>query len=154
MRVRRLEPRDWNEWRRMRIALWPEEPAAAYDGEMRAWHDRADAHVFVAVRPDGSLCGFVEVGSRPYAEGCDTSPVGYIEGWYVDSDVRRQGYGRALLEAAEDWARSAGYSEMGSDALLDNTLSHLAHRRSGYEEVERLVTFRKSLTSPRADTSP
>ena len=154
MRVRPLEPSDWTEWRRMRVALWPDEPSAASDAEMKEWHERPDARVFVALRADGSVCGFVEAGTRAYAEGCETSPVGYIEGWYVDADVREQGYGRALLAAAEQWARSAGYSEMASDALLDNTVSHRAHQRSGYEEVERLVAFRKSLTSRRADMSP
>jgi aminoglycoside 6'-N-acetyltransferase I len=147
MRVRRLELSDWDDWRRMRLALWPDEAAAGSDAEMRALHAQTDAGVFVAFRPDGSLCGFVEAGTRRYAEGCDTSPVGYIEGWYVDPDVRRQGYGLALLEAAEAWARSMGYAEMGSDALLDNTVSHRAHERSGYEEVVRLVTFRKSLAT-------
>jgi aminoglycoside 6'-N-acetyltransferase I len=154
MRVRQLERSDWDEWRRMRVALWPDEASAATDGEMEAVSGQPDARVFVAVRPDGSLCGFVEVGTRKYAEGCETSPVGYIEGWYVDPDVRRQGYGRALLEAADAWARSVGYSEMGSDALLDNTLSHLAHRKNGYEEVERLIMFRKSLTSRHVGTCP
>lgn len=138
----------------MRIALWPDETSAGSDGEMRAWYERPDGRVFVALRPDGSLCGFVEVGTRAYAEGCETSPVGYIEGWYVDPDVRQQGCGRALLDAAEEWARAAGYREMGSDALLDNTLSHRAHRRCGYQEVERLVVFRKPLISRGADTSP
>jgi aminoglycoside 6'-N-acetyltransferase I len=138
----------------MRIALWPDEPSAGTDKDMRDWLARRDAAVFVAARPDGSLCGFVEAGTRPYAEGCETSPVGYIEGWYVDADVRREGHGRALLEAAEDWARSQGCTEMASDALLDNILSHRAHARCGYEEVERLVTFRKSLISPRGGMAP
>ena len=154
MRVRRLEPSDWNEWRCMRVALWPDEASADSDAEMKEWHERRDARVFVALRPDGSVCGFVEAGTRAYAEGCETSPVGYIEGWYVAPDVRKHGYGRALLEAAEEWARSAGYTEMASDALLDNTVSHRAHERSGYAEVERLVAFRKSLTSRRAGTFP
>mgnify|MGYP006185073793 CR=1 FL=1 len=35
----------------------------------------------------------------------------------------------ALIEAAEAWARSAGYTEMGSDALLDNLVSHRAHAK-------------------------
>jgi len=37
------------------------------------------------------------------------------------------------------------YSEIASDALIENTVSHAAHRSCGYEEVERLVMFRKSL---------
>lgn len=137
----------------MRMALWPDEADVGTADDMRAWTDRDDTAVLVAERRPGSLGGFVEVGTRPYAEGCLTSPVGYIEGWYVDADVRRHGVGRALLAAAEDWARARGLTEMASDALLDNTVSHEAHRRSGYAEVERIVTYRKSLTST-ADTSP
>src|SRR5437868_14015213 len=112
---------------------------------MREFRARSDGEVFVVDRGDGSLAGFVEAGSRPYAEGCDTSPVGYVEAWYIDEDVRRQGYGRALLQAAEDWARARGYREMASDALLGNEASHRAHKASGYAEVERIVTFRKNL---------
>jgi aminoglycoside 6'-N-acetyltransferase I len=129
----------------MAEALLPDESPEDYEADMRALQLRGDAAVFVAERPDRSVCGYVEVGSRNYADGCDTSPVGYIEAWYVDPDVRRSGYGRALLEAAESWARSRGYSEIASDALLDNTVSYAAHIHSGYSEVERIVQFRKSL---------
>jgi aminoglycoside 6'-N-acetyltransferase I len=130
----------------MRHALWPEENEQEHEQGMAAWEARGDTAVFVAVRPEGSICGFVEAGSRPYADGCETSPVGYVEGWYVDPDVRREGYGRALLAAAEVWARSQGYREMASDALIDNEMSRLAHLASGYEEVGRVVQFRKSLS--------
>jgi aminoglycoside 6'-N-acetyltransferase I len=129
----------------MAEALLPDESPENYEVELRALQLRGDAAVFVAERPEGSVCGYVEVGSRKYADGCNTSPVGYIEAWYVDPDMRRSGYGRALLEAAESWARSRGYSEIASDALLDNTVSYTAHIRSGYSEVERVVQFRKSL---------
>jgi aminoglycoside 6'-N-acetyltransferase I len=84
---------------------------------------------------------------RPYADGCSTRPVGYLEGWYVDSDVRRQGVGRALVAAAEAWARTQGCREMASDTHLDNMVSRHAHARLGYAEIEHLVHFRKSLNS-------
>lgn len=141
MKVRRYEPSYRREYQRMREALWPD----CSDADNDVWFARKDATTFLATRDDGSLCGFVEVGSRPYAEGCESSPVGYVEGWWVDPDMRSRGVGRALLDAAEHWAREQGYAEMGSDALLDNHISHAAHRRCGYEEVERLVMFRKSL---------
>jgi aminoglycoside 6'-N-acetyltransferase I len=112
---------------------------------MRHFRQREDAEVFVIERPNGLLAGFVEAGTRPYADGCDTSPVGYIEAWFVDPDMRRRGYGSALLSAAEEWARSRGYREMASDALLDNDISYRAHLQSGYQEVDRVVQFRKSL---------
>ena len=144
-RVRRIREADHAEWMRMSLALFPHTGPEDHEADMRLLLTRTDAAVFVAERPDGSVCGYVEVGSRPYVDGCETSPVGYIEAWFVDTDVRRHGYGRALLAAAEDWARTQGYTEMGSDALLDNTVSHEAHRRSGYEEVDRVVQFRKAL---------
>lgn len=141
MNVRRYTPADRAGYQRMREALWPD----CSDADIDAWSAREDATTVLATRDDGSLCGFVEVGSRPYAEGCESSPVGYIEGWWVDEDVRNRGVGRALLRAAEDWCRSQGYREVASDALLDNIASHRAHERCGYEEVERLVMFRKAL---------
>ncbi|HEU4747259.1 MAG TPA: GNAT family N-acetyltransferase [Gemmatimonadaceae bacterium] len=145
MRIRPIEERDFPDWRRMSDALLPDESAADYEPEMRALLARDDAAIFVAERPDGSVCGYVEAGTRAYADGCRTSPVGYIEAWYVYPDVRRRGYGRALLAAAEAWARDKGLAEMASDALLDNTVSYDAHIRSGYSEVERVVKFRKDI---------
>jgi aminoglycoside 6'-N-acetyltransferase I len=145
MKIREYQDTDWPEWLRLSAALFPHESSANLAVGMRDFRTRSDAEVFVAERADGSLAGFVEVGARPYADGCDTRPVGYIEAWFVDLDVRRSGHGRALLVAAETWARARGYREMASDALLDNELSHAAHRRSGYVEVGRVVQFRKSL---------
>ncbi len=81
------------------------------------------------------------------------APVGYIEGWYVDEDVRHQGVGRTLVEAAESWARWRGCRQMASDTKLWNTISHQAHGAVGYEEIARLVLFKKDLdrAAPRGD---
>ena len=95
----------------------------------------------------GGLGGFVEVALRPWADGCETHPVGYIEAWYVDADLRKQGSGRALIEVAEDWAIEQGCSEMASDCELDNTISFQAHLALGYEAYNRVIQFRKSLVS-------
>lgn len=145
MKIRPYRDEDWSEWLRLNVALFPEYTSEDLAKGMQEFRARSDAEVFVIDRGDGSLAGFVEAGSRSYADGCDTSPVGYVEAWYVDADVRRKGLGRGLLEAAEGWARRQGYREMASDALLDNHTSHAAHRASGYEEVERIVQFRKPL---------
>jgi aminoglycoside 6'-N-acetyltransferase I len=105
----------------MRCALWPDEEGA-HETDMTAWLARPDTAVLIAERAGGAgLAGFAEVGARPIADGCETSPVAYLEGWYVDPDVRRQGIGTALIRAAEAWARDCGYREFASDALLDNT---------------------------------
>lgn len=143
MIIREVQATERHEYQRMRLTLWPD----CDDSDIDPWFARDDAQTFVAVRADGALCGFVEAGTRPYADGCDSSPVGYVEGWWVAEDVRKTGVGRALLDAAEAWARGRGYSEIASDALLENTVSHEAHESCGYAEVERLVVFRKSLVA-------
>ena len=145
MEIRRYKTSDWDEWLRMNRALFPGLSLEADEAEMRATIARSDAQVFVLDRGDGRLAGYVEVGERSIADGCESSPVGYIEAWYVDPDFRRSGHGRALLERAEEWARERGRAEIASDALIDNDGSHAAHRQSGYEEVDRVVTYRKSL---------
>lgn len=136
---------DRAEWLRMRRALWDDCPD---DQQVREIDENLESDteaVFFVERPGGGLCGFVEAAIRPWAIGCEARPVGYIEGWYVDEDVRRQGVGRALVEAAEAWARSKGCRQMASDAELWNSISHQAHGALGYNEVSRLVLFKKDL---------
>ena len=99
----------------------------------------------MAVRPTGGLGGFVEVSIHPHAIGCDTRPVGYVEGWYVDADLRRSEIGRQLLAAAEAWARSKGCVEMTSDTLLGNEVGFASHQACGYDVTGRLIHFKKRL---------
>ncbi|HEX5634533.1 MAG TPA: GNAT family N-acetyltransferase [Gemmatimonadales bacterium] len=143
--VRPLEPRDHDEWLRMREALWPELDRAGHDIDAREWLAQPDVVVLVAERPAGGLAGFAEVGTRAYVDGCATSPVADLEGWFVDADVRRAGVGAALVRAAERWARERGLSEFASDALLDNVDSQRAHEALGFTEVERAVRYAKRL---------
>jgi RimJ/RimL family protein N-acetyltransferase len=146
----------------MRTALWPDDGKAGHGDDVDTffatrtfrWSEALRPwKVLVAERPGGGLCGFVEASIRPFAEDCTTRPVGYMEGWFVDPDVRRQGVGRKLVKAAEEWAAAHGCMEMASDALLGNTVSHDAHKRLGFEESQRLVHFRKRLDGSTGETA-
>lgn len=143
--IRRAMQADKPEWLRMRLLLWPDGTPEGFSKEMDGLLADPLTPVFVAARSNGKLGGFLEAGKRKYAEGCESSPVGYLEGWYVDEDLRKQGIGVALVEAAEEWARSQGLTEMASDTWLDNEISIQAHLKMGYEEIERLVHFAKKL---------
>ena len=146
MTIREYRPQDFGNWVRMRCALWPEIALEDADDDAREWLARTDAVVLVAEHGDNAgLAGFVEVGERAYADGCDTAPVAYLEGWYVEPGLRRKNIGRELVEAAVSWARKRGYREMASDALLENVTSHRAHEGSGFEEIERAVRYRRAL---------
>ncbi|RJP51639.1 MAG: GNAT family N-acetyltransferase [Anaerolineaceae bacterium] len=143
--IRRAKPEDKPEWQRMRLLLWPDEASEADLSDLDRMLAEPTEPVFVAVRENGKLGGFLEGGLRKYADGCDTSPVGYIEGWYVDEDLRKQGVGGDLVRALEGWAREQGRVEVASDTWLDNETSIQAHFALGYEEMERLIHFRKKL---------
>ena len=82
---------------------------------------------------------------RDYVNGCATSPVGFLEGLYVDPARRRRGIARKLCRAVEDWAASLGCSEFASDVYLGNENSQRAHEALGFEETERVVYYRKQL---------
>lgn len=143
--IRLATAADKPEWLRMRQMLWDHLSAEYLQSDMDAvLRDRKRA-VFVAARDEGGLIAFVETSLRDYAEGCQTSPVGYIEAWYVDENIRGQKLGREMLTTAENWAREKGCTEMGSDTWLENEASINAHKKTGYFEVDRLVHFMKKL---------
>jgi aminoglycoside 6'-N-acetyltransferase I len=151
IRVRPGEPLDREQLSLMRLALWPDlsvdedrqELDAALSGKPMG---TMPLTILVAETGDGDLVGFVEVGLRSHADGCDTSvPVGFVEGWFVSELHRRKGVGAKLLAAAEDWARGHGCIEMASDTWLDNDESQRVHEALGFEAVDRCVHYRKAL---------
>ena len=148
--IRPVASSDAAEWLRMRVALWPDDPEKeaaeiAYflsttpHSKLPLMHE-----ALVCERPDGTLCGLVEVSIHTSAPGCETDRIGYLEAWYVDPDWRNQGVGRDLVKQAEAWAQAAGCTEMASDTTPDYLLSLAAHAALGYEVVE--WCFRKELS--------
>jgi aminoglycoside 6'-N-acetyltransferase I len=91
--IRRATKADVPEWAAMRHALWPDQPADELRQEAATLVNDDGQPTFVCEQ-NGKLVGFVEIRLRDYAEGCASSPVGYIEAWYVVSEARRQGVGR------------------------------------------------------------
>jgi aminoglycoside 6'-N-acetyltransferase I len=136
---------DIEAWSTMRLALWPDADLVELRAEALAW-DAANGVALIAFDDDGRAIGLAEATLRhDYVNGTDSSPVGFLEAWYVAADHRGRGVGRALIAAVEAWTRERGCSELASDALLDNTGSHAAHAACGFEETERVVYFRKVL---------
>ena len=147
--VRPLTAADRTAWLAMRVALYSEAAPGARAAELAAEVDmmlaRDDWVAFAVEAPDGTLVGLIELFERNYAESCETSPVCYIEGLWVDAAWRRRGLARRLVEAGRDWARSRGRTEMASDVQITNLLSQTVHRRLGFAETERLVTYRQPI---------
>ena len=142
--LRRVMQEDKTEWFRMRKGIWPDVP----DNYMTFDMDRLLANVdyFVIFACDGDRpIGLTEAGIRDYGEGCETSPVGYLEGWFVQEEYRGKRIAGLMTQAAENWMREKGCTEVASDTWLDNEPSIRAHVNMGYHEVERLVHFVKRL---------
>ena len=142
--LRRVMQEDKAEWFRMRKGIWPDAP----DNYMTFDMDRllADDNYFVIFACDGGRpIGLTEAQIRDHAEGCETSPVGYLEGWFVQEEYRGKRIAGLMTQAAENWMREKGCTEVASDTSLDNEPSIRAHVNMGYHEVERLVHFVKRL---------
>ena len=143
--IRRATYEDKWGWLQLRQRLWPEAPLEYLSFDLDDRLADPDYVIFVASRAEEGLSAFIEAELRDKAEGCESSPVGYIEAWYVDEHLRGQKLGRDLILAAEHWAREKGCTEMASDTWLENEASITAHLKLGYTEVERLVHFAKQL---------
>lgn len=142
--IRRITSDDRDEWFKMRKGIWPDAPDEYLGFDMDDILASDEDVVFFAMM-DGRPVGMIEARIREYGEGCETSPVGYLEGWFVYPELRGSGVSGALTQAAEDWARGKGCTEMASDTWLDNAASIRAHEKLGYFEAERLVHFVKQL---------
>ena len=95
---------------------------------------------------DEKPVGFANVSIRyDYVEGCETSPVGYLEGIYVEDCYRNNNFARELVIACEDWVKNKGIKEFASDCELTNLDSLAFHLAIGFKEANRIICFKKEL---------
>ena len=128
-----------------RSAPTPKAAAEGQDVVMACVGNDNDLREVMLAFSGSRAVGFAELNIRPYAEGCDTDRVAYLEGWFVAADMRRNGVGTAIIRAAEEWGRAQGCTEFASDALVDNIVSAKAHLAAGFREVEVTRCFAKRL---------
>jgi aminoglycoside 6'-N-acetyltransferase I len=135
----------------MMASLWPDGTLAEHQSDAAVliatgMYGTLPGAMLLAEDADGRALGFLQVGLRSHADGCDVGqPVGFIEGWLVEKEMRREGIGEKLMRAAEEWAQAKGCIELASDALIDKDESLRAHSALGFEVVDRCVHFRKRL---------
>jgi aminoglycoside 6'-N-acetyltransferase I len=133
-------------WALMRAALWPDAPIDDHRQEILALLRDASDEMLALIAFDDrrEAVGFAEATIRhDYVNGCDTSPVAFLEGIYVEPCARRAGVAQALAEAVARWGAARGCAELASDADLANHASHAFHHAIGFTETERVVYFRK-----------
>jgi aminoglycoside 6'-N-acetyltransferase I len=86
--------------------LWPDETSEQHRRYAASLLNRTeDAVLYLAREEGGDVVAFAEATlRRDYVNGCSTSPVGFLEGVYVEPSYRDRGLARVLCEALADWA--------------------------------------------------
>jgi ribosomal protein S18 acetylase RimI-like enzyme len=111
------------------------------------WQERAERNAtaadqagFVALLADESgrdePVGSVVVFTRRAGEPVDTAT---LVGVYVSPQVRGRGVIDALIQAAAEWTRDAGYPELTLDVHERNVVAISSYRRAGFDVVGEFV---------------
>lgn len=96
-------------------------------------HDAERSAVFVAEDDDGSVIGFVSVGSRAHWSGDIDAYVGEL---VVAERLERRGVGNALMDAAEGWGRERGLRRLTLETGAANTAAREFYRSRGYQDED------------------
>ena len=151
-RVRAADPSDADQLARLADAVSsePEGWLISIAGEWRNAADErrylkalrryAHAAVFVAEEGNGVIVGRLSVGRDPHPASSHVADVGLM----VAMAVRRQGVGKALLEAAVGWARSAGVRKLELHVFSWNEAAIALYESFGFErEGYRKAHYRR-----------
>lgn len=104
-----------------------------------------NAVCFIALNTKQAI-GFAQCQLRhDYVEGTHTSPVGYLEGIFIEKEYRHQGFARELLAQCENWAKQKGCSKFASDCEIANDSSREFHLATGFAEANRIICFKKDI---------
>ncbi len=150
VKIAKVTPDVFKDWLDLALRLWPD--SSAEDMQITLTHILHSPREagFVIRDEEGAVLGFMNLALRhDYVPGATQKPVAYVEGIYVKDEYRQQGVATSLIRFAEGWALEQGCAELASDALLENTTSHLFHTKVGFQEVERVVAFIKPITRSR-----
>lgn len=97
-------------------------------------------------REDGADVGFAQCGlRRDYVEGTHTSPVGYLEGVFVQEEYRGRGVATALLRAARRGPGKKAVPNLQATVGWTTPASAVFHLRAGFAEAGRIICFTKRL---------
>lgn len=127
------------------MLLWPDNKINELEKEMMNYIISDSGVIFICFQ-ESIPAAFAQCSIRTdYVEGTESSPVGYLEGIFVKKEYRRKGIAKKLITQCEEWAKTKGCKEFASDCELNNTESLKFHLQVGFEEVNRIICFKKNL---------
>lgn len=125
------------------IKLWPEHTLDELISDFENLQKDSKSKCFIKYY-EGAPVGFAHCSLRSdYVEGTTSSPVGYLEGIFVESRFRNLGFAKELILACEEWAKQKGCSEFASDCESSNIGSLNFHLAVGFEKANEIICFRK-----------
>jgi ribosomal protein S18 acetylase RimI-like enzyme len=116
------------------IALWRR------CGLTRPWNDPAADIALVRKGPDAAvLAGHDGSGIVASVLVGHDGHRGWVYYVAVDPDARQKGYGRVIMDAAEDWLRGRGIEKLQLLVRPDNAQVQAFYQKLGYVEQQRIV---------------
>ncbi|EBR2768249.1 GNAT family N-acetyltransferase [Salmonella enterica] len=150
MQIKLMDEASLNMWAELRSQLWPDHSSEDHllDGQnILSCPDKYAS--FLAITNESRAMAFADAAVRhDYVNGCESSPVVYLEGIFVLPEQRGRGVAKRLVTAVQDWGVTKGCTEMASDASIDNPISCQMHQALGFEETDRVIFFRKRIDWP------
>ena len=130
---------------KLAIQMWCDNSRECLEEEFKNYINSKNTVFFIKYFNETPV-GFAQCSLRKdYVEGTESSPVGYLEGIFVEEKYRKEGIAKELLLECEAWSKSLGCSEFASDCELTNITSLKFHLSLGFTEVNRIICFKKDL---------
>ncbi|NMP31522.1 GNAT family N-acetyltransferase [Thalassotalea sp. M1531] len=92
-----------------------------------------DSIIFLALSDDNTPIGFTQL--YPAFLSVAMKPMLYLNDLFVLSEQRKSGTGKALLDAAYDFALTNGFGQLKLATAIDNDTAKSLYESSGYNKV-------------------
>jgi len=143
--ITQATPKDALTLAELAIQMWNNHTLSELETDFSDVIRNENAVCFIKYVEDQPI-GFAQCQIRyDYVEGTETSPVGYLEGIFIQEEFRHKGFARELLWECEKWAAGKKCSEFASDCELNNVDSLKFHLAMGFDEVSRIICFKKNM---------
>lgn len=138
---------DFATWHRFREELYQDLDPAYSEAEIHRIANDPNMITYLIFEDDSDEpVGMLELSLRNIVDGCNSSPVAYIDGLYVVEKWQNRGIGPQIVAFSKKWAMEQGCTELAVDTELDNERAQQFYLKNGFEETFRIVQYRMDLS--------
>lgn len=94
---------------------------------------------FVALDAEGQVIGGVGIAEFDGIDACAE-----LQKLYLDDSVKGKGYGKELMQIAEEWARAAGYKNLYLETHTNLSVALKLYEKMGFHRVEKSCSTQHS----------